>query len=34
MAAAGFQQIAFRRLNIGTIAIHWGERGSGKQAVR
>jgi demethylmenaquinone methyltransferase/2-methoxy-6-polyprenyl-1,4-benzoquinol methylase len=29
MAAAGFQQIAFRRLNFGTIAIHWGGAGIG-----
>jgi len=24
MVAAGFQKITFRRLNFGTIAIHWG----------
>jgi len=24
MLAAGFKQVAFRRLNFGTIAIHWG----------
>ena len=24
MAVAGFKKIAFRRLNFGTIAIHWG----------
>ena len=24
MVAAGFDQVAFRRLNFGTIAIHWG----------
>jgi demethylmenaquinone methyltransferase/2-methoxy-6-polyprenyl-1,4-benzoquinol methylase len=26
MVTAGFQKIAFRRLNFGTIAIHWGEK--------
>ncbi len=24
MAAAGFQKVAFRRVNFGTVAIHWG----------
>jgi demethylmenaquinone methyltransferase/2-methoxy-6-polyprenyl-1,4-benzoquinol methylase len=24
LSTAGFQKIAFRRLNFGTIAIHWG----------
>jgi demethylmenaquinone methyltransferase/2-methoxy-6-polyprenyl-1,4-benzoquinol methylase len=24
MIAAGFKKVAFRRLNFGTIAIHWG----------
>ena len=24
MIAAGFSEVAFRRLNLGTIAIHWG----------
>ena len=26
MVAAGFHQVVFRRLNFGTIAIHWGEK--------
>jgi demethylmenaquinone methyltransferase / 2-methoxy-6-polyprenyl-1,4-benzoquinol methylase len=26
MAAAGFCKVGFRRLNFGTIAIHWGEK--------
>ena len=26
MAAAGFCKVGFRRLNLGTIAIHWGEK--------
>jgi len=26
MVAAGFEQVAFRRLNFGTIAIHWGTK--------
>lgn len=26
MAATGFRQVVFRRLNFGTIAIHWGEK--------
>ena len=26
MASAGFQQIGFRRLNFGTVAIHWGSK--------
>ncbi len=26
MAAAGFREIGFRRLNFGTIAIHWGRK--------
>jgi demethylmenaquinone methyltransferase/2-methoxy-6-polyprenyl-1,4-benzoquinol methylase len=26
MAAAGFREVDFRRLNFGTIAIHWGEK--------
>jgi demethylmenaquinone methyltransferase/2-methoxy-6-polyprenyl-1,4-benzoquinol methylase len=28
MAVAGFEDIGFQRLNFGTIAIHWGFRGS------
>jgi demethylmenaquinone methyltransferase/2-methoxy-6-polyprenyl-1,4-benzoquinol methylase len=27
LAAAGFKKIAFHRLNFGTVAIHWGEKG-------
>jgi demethylmenaquinone methyltransferase / 2-methoxy-6-polyprenyl-1,4-benzoquinol methylase len=27
MAAAGFKNVAYRRLNFGTVAIHWGEKG-------
>jgi len=26
MAAVGFRKVGFRRLNFGTIAIHWGEK--------
>lgn len=26
MQSAGFQQVAFRRLNFGTVAIHWGTK--------
>ena len=26
LAAAGFCKVAFRRLNFGTVAIHWGEK--------
>ncbi len=26
LAAAGFRKVAFRRLNFGTVAIHWGEK--------
>ena len=26
MAAAGFRKVAFRRLNFGTVAIHWAEK--------
>jgi demethylmenaquinone methyltransferase/2-methoxy-6-polyprenyl-1,4-benzoquinol methylase len=26
LAAAGFKKVGFRRLNFGTIAIHWGEK--------
>jgi demethylmenaquinone methyltransferase/2-methoxy-6-polyprenyl-1,4-benzoquinol methylase len=26
LAAAGFRKVGFRRLNFGTIAIHWGEK--------
>jgi demethylmenaquinone methyltransferase / 2-methoxy-6-polyprenyl-1,4-benzoquinol methylase len=26
LAAAGFRQVCFRRLNFGTIAIHWGQK--------
>ncbi len=26
MAAVGFRKVGFRRLNLGTIAIHWGEK--------
>jgi demethylmenaquinone methyltransferase / 2-methoxy-6-polyprenyl-1,4-benzoquinol methylase len=27
MNSAGFRQVGFRRLNFGTIAIHWGQKG-------
>ena len=27
MTGAGFRQVGFRRLNFGTIAIHWGQKG-------
>ena len=26
MTVAGFKKVAFRRLNFGTVAIHWGEK--------
>jgi demethylmenaquinone methyltransferase/2-methoxy-6-polyprenyl-1,4-benzoquinol methylase len=26
MTAAGFQKVGFRRLNFGTVALHWGEK--------
>jgi len=26
LAAAGFRQVGFHRLNFGTIAIHWGQK--------
>jgi len=29
--AAGFEQVGFRRLMLGTVAIHWGTRGSGRR---